>query len=250
MSEVAGRLASQVGAEALRTSVISHGMLLGGVPGTPPAKVVVIGAGVSGAAALEVALGLRANVTILDRDLDKMRQIDWLFANQVGTLASTATTVEREVLAADLVIGAVLVVGARAPKLVTRALVAPMKQGSVLVDIAIDQGVASRTPDPPATRSPRPGCTPRSSPASRTCPARCPTPTIELTNATAPYARALADNGWRRALRDDAGLAEGLSTCNGQLPSAPGAAHGIATEPLATRSGVTRTLHHPPRSPS
>ncbi len=221
MSEVAGRLASQVGAEALRTGVISHGMLLGGVPGTPPAKVVVIGAGVSGAAALEVALGLRANVTILDRDLDKMRQIDRLFANQVGTLASTATTVEREVLAADLVIGAVLVVGARAPKLVTRALVAPMKQGSVLVDIAIDQGVASRTPDPPATRSPRPGCTPRSSPASRTCPARCRTPTIELTNATAPYARALADNGWRRALRDDAGLAEGLSTCNGQLPVRP-----------------------------
>ncbi|MDT0276725.1 alanine dehydrogenase [Blastococcus goldschmidtiae] len=236
MSEVAGRLASQVGAEALRTGADSRGMLLGGVPGTPPAKVVIIGAGVSGVAALQIALGLRADVTILDRDLDKLRQIDLRFGNQVTTLASTATTLEREVLAADLVIGAVLVAGARAPKLVTNSLVARMKRGSVLVDIAIDQGGCFEDSRPTTHEQP----TFRVHDSVFYCVANMPgsvpnTATNALTNATLPYVRQLADKGWRAALRADDGLAEGLATWDGQLVSAPvGAAHGIATVPLAT----------------
>jgi alanine dehydrogenase len=236
MSEVAGRLASQVGAEGLRTGADSRGMLLGGVPGTPPAKAVIIGAGVSGAAAMEIALGLRADVTILDRDLEKLRNIDRLFGNQVKTLASTTTTLEREVLAADLVIGAVLVAGARAPKLVSNALVARMKPGSVLVDIAIDQGGCFEDSRPTTHEDP----TFRVHDSVFYCVANIPgsvpnTSTIALTNATWPYVRALADKGWRAALRDDAGLAAGLSTWDGQLVSAPvGAAHDIPTVPLAT----------------
>jgi alanine dehydrogenase len=236
MSEVAGRLASQVGAEALRTGADSRGMLLGGVPGTPPARVVIIGAGVSGVAALEIALGLRADVTILDRDLEKLRQIDRLFGNQVKTLASTPTTLEREVLTADLVIGAVLVAGARAPTLVSNALVARMKPGSVLVDIAIDQGGCFEDSRPTTHEDP----TYRVHDSVFYCVANMPgsvpnTSTHALTNATSPYVRALADSGWRQALRDDAGLAEGLSTWHGRLVSEPvGAAHGIQTVPLAT----------------
>ena len=235
MSQVAGRLASQVGAEALRTGEDSRGMLLGGVPGTPPAKVVIIGAGVAGAAALEIALGLRADVTILDLDLDKLREIDRLFGNQVKTLASHATTLEREVLAADLVIGAVLVTGARAPKLVSNALVARMKPGSVLVDIAIDQGGCFEDSRPTTHEDP----TYRVHNSVFYCVANMPgsvpnTSTTALTNATLPYVRALAGRGWKAALRADAGLAEGLSTWDGHLISAPvGAAHGIATVPLS-----------------
>ena len=236
MSEVAGRLATQVGAEALRTGTDSRGVLLGGVPGTPPAKVVIIGAGVSGVGALEIALGLRADVTVLDRDLEKLRQIDRRFGTQVRTLASTASTLEREVLAADLVIGAVLVAGARAPKLVSNALVARMKPGSVLVDIAIDQGGCFEDSRPTTHADP----TFRVHDSIFYCVANMPgsvpnTSTTALTNATLPYVRALADKGWQQALRDDAGLAAGLSTWAGRLVSAPvGAAHGIPTVPLAT----------------
>ena len=239
MSQVAGRLASQVGAEALRTGPDSRGMLLGGVPGTPPAKVVIIGAGVAGAAALEIALGLRADVTILDLDLDKLREIDRLFGNQVKTLASHATTLEREVLAADLVIGAVLVTGARAPKLVSNALVARMKPGSVLVDIAIDQGGCFEDSCPTTHEDP----TYRVHNSVFYCVANMPgsvpnTSTIALTNATLPYVRALAGRGWKPALRADAGLAEGLSTWDGHLVSEPvGIAHGIPTVPPATALG-------------
>jgi alanine dehydrogenase len=236
MSQVAGRLASQVGAEALRTGEESRGMLLGGVPGTPPAKVVIIGAGVAGAAALEIALGLRADVTILDLDLDKLREIDRLFGNQVKTLASHATTLEREVLDADLVIGAVLVTGARAPKLVSNAQVARMKPGSVLVDVAIDQGGCFEDSRPTTHEDP----TYRVHNSVFYCVANMPgsvpnTSTIALTNATLPYVRALADRGWRSVLRADPGLAEGLSTWDGHLVSEPvGMAHGIPTVPLAT----------------
>jgi alanine dehydrogenase len=235
MSQVAGRLASQVGAEALRTGEDSRGMLLGGVPGTPPAKVVIIGAGAAGAAALEIALGLRADVTILDLDLDKLREIDRLFGNQVKTLASHATTLEREVLAADLVIGAVLVTGARAPKLVSNALVARMKPGSVLVDVAIDQGGCFEDSRPTTHEDP----TYRVHNSVFYCVANMPgsvpnTSTTALTNATLPYVRALAGRGWKAALRADPGLAEGLATWDGQLVSEPvGKAHGIPTVPLA-----------------
>ncbi|TDC95451.1 alanine dehydrogenase [Saccharopolyspora aridisoli] len=234
MSEVAGRLAAQVGAEAMRAGNGGRGMLLGGVPGVPPAHVVVIGGGVSGAAAAEIALGMRAQVTVLDRSLPRLRELDRAFGGRVRTVASNALEVERAVLDADVVIGAVLVAGAKAPTLVSNDLVSRMKPGSVLVDIAIDQGGCFADSRPTTHDSPTypvhdsvfycvanmPGAVPNTS-------------TLALTNATLPHVLALAKTGWRDALRQDAHLANGLNTWAGHITHDPVAqAHGLPSVSL------------------
>ena len=218
MSEVAGRMSIQVGAACLQKANGGFGVLLGGVPGVPPAKVVIIGGGVSGTHAAEMAVGLRADVTVVDRSVDRLRELASIFGSALRTAYSTTQTIERLVQDADLVIGAVLVVGATAPKLVTRAMIKKMKTGAVLVDISIDQGGCFETSRPTTHAAPTfvvdgvihycvanmPGAVPRTS-------------TYALTNATLPYVRALADRGWREALQRDPGLAAGLNVHAGHI---------------------------------
>ncbi|MGI5269385.1 alanine dehydrogenase [Nonomuraea sp. CA-218870] len=222
MSEVAGRLAPQVGAYNLMRFNGGRGVLPGGVPGVAPAKVVVIGGGVSGLNAAQIAVGMGAEVTVLDTNVDRLRQIDAVYQGRLKTLVSNAYAIEREVLTADLVIGAVLIPGAKAPTLVSNDLVARMKPGSVLVDIAIDQGGCFADSRPTTHAQPTyevhgsvfycvanmPGSVPHTS-------------TYALTNATLPYAVKLADQGWKDALRGDAGLAGGLNTHDGALTNEP-----------------------------
>ncbi|HEY1974436.1 MAG TPA: alanine dehydrogenase [Pseudonocardia sp.] len=218
MSEVAGRLAPQVGAQALLAGKGGRGLLLGGVPGVERARVVIIGGGVSGAAAAEIAVGLRAEVTVLDRNLNRLRELDRIFGGRVHTVAATGAAIERAVLDADLVIGAVLVAGAKAPKLVSNHLVSRMKPGSVLVDVAIDQGGCFEDSHPTTHDAP-------TFPVHNSllyCVANMPgvvphTSTQALANATLPYALELANHGWRAALRADAALAAGLNTWNGRV---------------------------------
>jgi alanine dehydrogenase len=176
MSEVAGCLAPQVGAHSLMKANGGRGVLMGGVGGVANAKVVIIGAGVSGQNAANIALGMGADVTLLDTDLDKLRMSFWRYNNRVHGLASSKLAIEQQVMEADMVIGAVLIPGAAAPKLVSNDLVSRMKPGSVLVDIAIDQGGASRTPTPPPTTTRPMRSTTRCSTAWPTCPVRCRTP--------------------------------------------------------------------------
>ncbi|TXL61367.1 alanine dehydrogenase [Aeromicrobium terrae] len=229
MSEVAGCLAPQVGAYFLQRAHGGRGVLLGGVGGVANAKVVVIGAGVAGQNAANIALGMGADVTLLDTDLDKLRMSFWRYNNRVHGLASSKLAIRQQVLEADLVIGAVLIPGAKAPKLVTNDLVAEMKPGSVLVDIAVDQGgcfedTHATTHDDPVYQvhgstfycvANMPGAVPNTS-------------TYALTNATLPYVTALADKGWQQACRDDRSLALGLNTHAGSLTNAPvGEAHDI-----------------------
>jgi alanine dehydrogenase len=218
MSEVAGRMSVQVGANCLQKANGGFGVLLGGVPGVPPAKVVILGGGVSGTHAAEMAVGLRADVTVVDRSVKRLRELSTMFSSQLKTVYSTAHAIEALVRDADLVIGAVLIAGAAAPKLVTRAMVKTMKPGAVLVDIAIDQGGCFETSRPTTHAEPTyvldgvihycvtnmPGAVPRTS-------------TFALTNATLPYVKAIADQGWRQALADDAGLARGLNVHAGEL---------------------------------
>lgn len=218
MSEVAGRMSIQVGAAALEASKGGRGVLLGGVPGVRPGKVVVIGGGVVGVAAATIAHGMRADVTIMDLDLKRLGQIDQLFAGNVKTLASSGYEIEKEVMAADLVIGAVLVHGAKAPKLVSNALVKKMKPGSVLVDVAIDQGGCFE--DSKATTHQDP--TYKVHDSIFYCVANMPgavpaTSTYALANATIKYGLALANKGWQRALADDAGLNKGLNVHEGKI---------------------------------
>ncbi|HEY5855551.1 MAG TPA: alanine dehydrogenase [Aldersonia sp.] len=228
MSEVAGRLAPQAGAYHLMASGGGRGVLMGGVPGVRPAKVVVIGAGVSGKNAIAIAHGMHADVTVLDLSIARLREIDALYHGQVKTVVSNTLELEQSVLDADLVIGAVLVPGAKAPKLVSNSLVARMKPGSVLVDIAIDQGGCFADSHPTTHAEPTyrvhesvfycvanmPGAVPRTS-------------TYALTNATLPYVVALADQGWDAATAANPHLANGLSTHDGKLLSAEVAqAHG------------------------
>jgi len=218
MSEVAGRMSVQVGANCLQKANGGFGVLLGGVPGVPPAKVVILGGGVSGIHAAEMAVGLRADVTVVDRSVRRLRELSSIFGSQLKTVYSTAHAIEELVLDADLVIGAVLIAGAAAPKLVTRTMVKTMKPGAVLVDIAIDQGGCFETSRPTTHAEPTfvldgvihycvtnmPGAVPRTS-------------TFALTNATLPYVKALAGQGWRQALAADAGLAHGLNVQAGHL---------------------------------
>jgi alanine dehydrogenase len=235
MSEVAGRLAPQVGAYHLMRQGGGYGALLGGVPGTHASRVVVIGAGVSGQQATQIAVGLGAQVTVLDRNVAKLRQLDAIYHGRVQTVASNAYEVERAVLGADLVIGAVLVPGAKAPKVVSNDLVKRMKPGSVLVDIAIDQGGCFEDSRPTTHADPvyrvhnsvfycvanMPGAVPNTS-------------TYALTNVTLPYAVELANHGWRDALRADPALAGGLNTYDGNVTNAPvAAAHGYDSVPVA-----------------
>jgi len=235
MSEVAGRLAPQVGAYHLMRSGGGRGVLMGGVSGVYAAKVVVIGAGVSGMNAAAIALGMQAEVLLLDRNINKLRQADAIYQGHLQTVASNTYEVERAVLDADLVIGAVLVPGAKAPKLITNALVARMRPGSVLVDISIDQGGCFEDSRPTTHADPvyrvhdsvfycvanMPGAVPHTS-------------TYALTNVTLPYALELANRGWREAMRRDDALALGLNTHDGHVTYGPVAeAHGMAALSLA-----------------
>ncbi len=222
MSEVAGRMAPMMGAHHLMRPGGGHGTLIGGVPGVAPANVVVIGAGVAGLAAATVAAGLHANVKILDRNLERLRQVDIHFDGRVQTIASSTLSLEEACLDADIVIGAVLVVGAKAPKLVSNDLVARMRDGSVLVDISVDQGGCFE-----ATRA-----TTHSNPTFVVngcvfyCVANMPgavpsTSTHALANATLPYALELARHGWRDAVVADDALAEGVNVVNGAVTYGP-----------------------------
>ena len=229
MSEVAGRLAAQVGAYHLMRQGGGNGVLMGGVPGTYAAKVAVIGAGVSGHNAAQIAAGMGARVLVLDRNIGKLRQLDAGYQGRIQTVASNAYEVERAVLDADLVIGAVLVPGAKAPTLVSNDLVSRMLPGSVLVDISIDQGGCFEDSRPTTHADPvypvhnslfycvanMPGAVPHTS-------------TYALTNVTLPYALELANRGWRDAMRADRALALGLNTYDGHVTYGPVAeAHGL-----------------------
>ncbi|MFD8527010.1 alanine dehydrogenase [Streptosporangium canum] len=218
MSEVAGRLAPQVGAYNLMRFNGGRGVLPGGVPGVAPAKVVVIGAGVSGLNAAQIAVGMGADVTVLDLNIDRLRSIDAIYQGRLKTLVSTSYAIEKEVLEADLVIGAVLIPGAKAPTLVSNELVSRMRPGSVLVDIAIDQGGCFEDSRPTTHAEP----TYQVHDSIFYCVANMPgsvanTSTYALTNATLPYAVKLAGLGWKSALQQDAGLAPGLNTHAGRL---------------------------------
>ena len=218
MSEVAGRLAAQVGASALQKPNGGRGVLMGGVPGVAPARVLVIGGGVAGLNAAVIAMGMGADVTIVDRSLLRLAYIDTIYGGRIKTLASSFHAVDRELKSADLVIGAVLVHGAKAPKLVSNAQVAQMKPGSVLVDIAIDQGGCFEDSKPTTHAEPTfqvhqsifycvanmPGAVPVAS-------------TYALTNATLPYALALANLGWQAATAADKSLASGLNVHDGKV---------------------------------
>ncbi|MFJ4865916.1 alanine dehydrogenase [Streptomyces sp. NPDC088748] len=239
MSEVAGRLAPQVGAYHLMRSAGGRGVLPGGVPGTHAGECVVIGGGVSGWNAAQIAIGMGFHVTLLDRDINKLREADKIFGTKIKTIVSNAFELEKAVVEADLVIGAVLIPGAKAPKLVTNELVAKMKPGSVLVDIAIDQGGCFEDSRPTTHAEPTfqvhnsvfycvanmPGAVPNTS-------------TYALTNATLPYIVQLANLGWAEALRRDAALALGLNTHDGQVVYGTVAeAHGLETLELSTLLG-------------
>ncbi len=235
MSEVAGRLAPQVGAYHLMRQGGGRGVLMGGVPGVYAAKVVVIGAGVSGQNAAAIALGMQAEVLLLDRNVARLRQMDAIYQGHCQTVASNAYEIERAVLDADLVIGAVLIPGAKAPKLISNELVSRMRPGSVLVDISIDQGGCFEDSRPTTHAAPTypvhnslfycvanmPGAVPHTS-------------TYALTSVTLPYAVELANRGWRDALRADPALAMGLNTYEGAVTNAPVAeAHGYPSRTLA-----------------
>jgi alanine dehydrogenase len=239
MSEVAGRLAPQVGAQTLMRAQGGRGVLMGGVSGVYAAKVVVIGAGVSGMNAAAIALGMQAEVLLLDRDIAKLRHADAIYQGHCQTVASNAYEVERAIIDADLVIGAVLVPGAKAPKLVTNEQVSRMKPGSVLVDISIDQGGCFEDSRPTTHADPTypvhnsvfycvanmPGAVPHTS-------------TYALTNVTLPYAVQLANRGWRDALGANQPLALGLNTHDGAVTYAPVAeAHGFESVDLQTILG-------------
>lgn len=235
MSEVAGRLAPIVGANTMLKPSGGPGLLIPGVPGTHPANVVVLGGGVAGTSATSVAVGLGADVTVLDTNIARLRELDALYSGRIKTIASTAFEIEKACLDADLVIGSVLVPGAKAPKLVSNDLVSRMKSGSVLVDIAVDQGGCFA--DSHATTHADPTFTVHDS--LFYCVANMPgavphTSTYALTNATLPYARAVANLGWRDALKADPALAQGLNVLDGAVVNeAVARAHGFSARSLA-----------------
>lgn len=241
MSEVAGRMAVQVGAVSLQKANGGFGVLLAGVPGVPPGRVVVLGGGVVGTNAARIAMGMGADVTIIDKSIGRLAQLDDLYGPQLKTVFATAESIEEAVFAADLVIGAVLVPGASAPKLVTRAMLGSMRRGAVLVDVAIDQGGCFETSKPTTHDDPTyvvdgvvhycvanmPGAVPRTS-------------TFALAQATLPYTLKLADQGWKAALAADPHLRAGLNVANGQIvhPSVA-AALGEAMLPAETAIAAT-----------
>lgn len=234
MSEIAGRLSVQIGAQYLERSHGGRGVLLGGVPGVEPGKVVVLGAGVAGASAVRIAVGMGAQVTVLDLNVQRLQELDDLYQGRIVTRISTQVAVEQAVVEGDVVVGAVLVHGARAPKIVGRALVARMKPGSVIVDIAVDQGGCFETTRPTTHSEPvyvvdgvthycvtnMPGIVPR-------------TATLALTNATLPYVLRLASEGVMPAICSDPGLARGVNVMDGKVTCrAVAEAHGLRFDPL------------------
>ncbi|MGA3146857.1 MAG: alanine dehydrogenase [Acidimicrobiales bacterium] len=236
MSEVAGRMAPLMGAHHLMSPGGGRGVLVCGVPGVRSAKVVILGAGVAGMAAATLAVGMHSEVYVLDRNLERLRQVDHHFRGALETVASSTHAVEECCIDADIVIGAVLVVGAKAPKLVSDDLVAKMRDGSVLVDISVDQGGCFESTRPTTHSDPTfevngslfycvanmPGAVPHSS-------------THALVNATLPYVLEIADRGWRAAVRRDAALAEGVNVVEGSVVYGPVAdAHGMSSVPLAS----------------
>ena len=234
MSEVAGRLATQMGAWTLEKSQGGRGILLGGVPGVPPAKVVVLGGGIVGYNAALVAVGMKADVWVLDKSVERMRELETMLAGRITLAMSTKLELEQAIAGADLVVGAVLIPGARAPKLITREMLALMKQGSVIVDVAIDQG----------------GCTETSRPTTHSdpiyvvdgivhyCVANMPgavpiTSTKALTNVTLPYVEAIAEHGLGGAVARDRALARGVNVLGGRVAyEAVAEAHGLDFSPL------------------
>jgi alanine dehydrogenase len=218
MSEVAGRMSVQVGAACLEKERGGAGVLLGGVTGVAPGNVVIIGGGVAGTNAAQMAVGMHANVTVVDRSLTRLRQLDAQFGGRIRTAYSTAATIEALVTQADLVIGTVLIPGAAAPKLVTRAMLKKMKPGSVLVDVSIDQGGCFETSKPTTHSNP----TYVVDDIVHYCVANIPgavarTSTFALTNATLPFVKALAQFGWREACAKDPHLKNGINVCNGAI---------------------------------
>lgn len=235
MSEIAGRMAVQVGAHYLERLSGGRGVLLGGVPGVPPGRVVVLGSGTVGSAAVRIATGMGAAVTVIGTDLEQLRRLDESYKGRIVTLAANQAWIDREVEQADLVIGAVLVRGAKAPVLVSRAVVSRMKRGAVIVDVAVDQGGCVETTKPTTHSDPvhtvegvlhygvanMPGIVPHTS-------------TLALTNATLPYIVRLVSAGVERAIRSDPGLAQGVNVANGRvICKAVADAHGMRVEPLA-----------------
>jgi alanine dehydrogenase len=237
MSEVAGRMAAQVGAHHLQRDGGGRGVLMGGVPGVYAAKVVVLGAGVSGLNAASVALGMQAEVLLIDKNIGRLRSVDSVYSGHLQTVASNAYEIERAVVDADLVIGAVLVPGAKAPTLVSNELVSRMKPGSVLVDISIDQGGTFADSHPTTHTSPTYRVHESVFYAVANMPGAVPhTSTFALTNVTLPYVLQIANRGWREALRSDPALALGLNTHEGILTCQGAAeAHGL---PWAEVSGA------------
>lgn len=239
MSEVAGRMSIQVGAHCLEMSQGGRGMLLGGVPGVPAARVVVLGGGIVGTNAARMAMGLEASVTVVDKSLPRLYDLDLQFGPMLNTIFATVDSIEEQVLNADLVVGAVLVPGAAAPQLVTREMVTAMKRGSVMVDVSIDQGGCFETSEPTSHAEPTyvveevvhycvtnmPGALARTS-------------TLGLNNATLPFVVALAGGGYKQAMADDPHLLNGLNVCNGAVTyEAVAASHNLDyVEPLAAFS--------------
>lgn len=218
MSEVAGRMSIQVGANCLQKAAGGAGVLLGGVPGVEPAKVVIIGGGVSGTNAAEMAVGLKADVVVLDRSVKRLRELQFAFGNQLKAIYSTTESLERHVLEADLVVGAVLVAGAAAPKLVSRDMVKNMRPGSVMVDISIDQGGCFETSRPTTHAEP----TYEVDGVVHYCVTNMPgavarTSAFALNNATLPFVKALANKGYERAMQEDEHLARGLNVHAGAI---------------------------------
>ena len=221
MSEVAGRMSIQAGAHCLEKSQQGSGILLGGVPGVPPANVLILGAGVVGSNATQMAVGLGANVIVLDKSLDALRYMNTLYGNKIKTLFSTKQTLAEQLLTADLVIGAVLIPGAKAPRLVSKALLSTMKQGSAIVDVAIDQGGCFETSRPTTHEKP----TFIEEGVVHYCVANMPgalarTATQALNNATLPYILELADKGIKKALTENHGLLQGLNIVQGHISCA------------------------------
>jgi len=234
MSEVAGRLAAQAGAYFLEKPLGGRGLLLGGVAGVAPGRVVVIGGGMVGYNAAVIALGLGAQVTILDRSIDRMRHLEEILSGRVSLVMSSSLQIEESVTEADVVIGAVLIPGALAPKLVTREMVRAMKPGSVLCDVAIDQGGCAETSHPTTHSAP----VYEVDGVTHYCVANMPgavpiTSTLALTNATLPYVEAIADRGLAAAVASDAALARGVNVLDGKITyKAVAEAHGLDFWPL------------------
>ena len=235
MSEVAGRLAAQAGAYFLEKPPGGRGLLLGGVAGVPPGRVVIIGGGMVGYNAAVIALGLGAQVRILDRSVDRLRHLEEILSGRVELVMSSALEIERSVLEADVVIGAVLIPGARAPKLVTREMIAAMKQGAVVCDVSIDQGGCFETSRPTTHSNPVYVVDDVTHYCVSNMPGAVPvTSTFALTNVTLPYAEAIAEHGVRAAIARDPALARGVNVLEGKLTyEAVAEAHGLEYSPLA-----------------